>query len=355
MSKLCIYKDVGFGDERKIDLTIDLDSSGKTDSVVRTRLVGKDVPNEKSCTTEGDIFHIHVCRKFDKKSITSEKGEELSVSYYPFFYEELLDPSGSIWKKISKCIALGYQDLIVCDLLFIGICLDACDRTCKTVFPWQIGGATTASLQQTMLSIVSSRKDFNTKGTKGKDIAANAAKYTGAAVYGSAGLGVAYTAGGVLTMAAADGMVTAAGMATSAGVVASAASSSAAALAGGAGAVGALSAGATTLEAGAAAASAFGGVTMGVVAAPVTIAAAAIGLTAMCFKFGNSALKNIIVKDPVRTIAKYSELVQRGNLGMYCAKNELRFNEIWTELAEKSEILGANDIFDLEEKIAELL
>lgn len=290
MNKLCIYKDAGFGDEKKIDLTIDLSLSGKVDSEVRTRLVVKDVKGDMSLTQDGDMLHIHICDKFSKKSVTSEKGESLDVSYVPFFIDRVLDTDNKVFKANLYNEDGCSQRLLYCDLLFIAICLDACERSCKTVFPWCIGGSGSVYLQDSMLQIVKDRKDFNAKAKSGRDIAQATSGYVG----GLVGTEVA-------------------------------------------------------------AAAAFGGVAIGAAAMPVTLTVAATGLTIMAFKGMLNSIQNYVLKENMEILLRYSELVQRGNIGLYCAKNELRFHEIWTELADKCEALEASDIFDLEKKITELL
>lgn len=351
MSKLCIYKDVGFGDERKVDLTIDLSLSGKVDSEVRTRLVVKDAKDDMSLTQNEDMLHIHICDKFSKKSVTSEKGEALDISYVPFFIDRVLNTDNKVFKANLSSENGCFQRLLYCDLLFIAVCLDACERTCKTVFPWYIGGSGSAYIQDGMLQIVKDRKDFNAKAKSGRDIAQATSGYVG----GLVGTGAAGAAGMIVADGIAAGTITTAGMATSAGVMAGAVSSGATALAGGAGVAGAVSAGAATFEAGASAAAAFGGVAIGAAAMPVTLTVAATGLTIMAFKGMLNSIQNYVLKENMEILLRYSELVQRGNIGLYCAKNELRFHEIWTELADKCEALEASDIFDLEKKITELL
>lgn len=350
MNYLKITKDIGYGDERKVEIDIKLSIEGKTDSFATTRFLGKEVEDVNEVSFENGMLNVHLVAKIPKKSVTSEKGQPLDMSYTPFFIENLLDNKRALsWSK-----AIGdpsANQLIYADLLFTAICLDACERTCKTTFPWCIGGAGSAAIQDAMINLIYDRKDFNANAHTAKD---NVKALSNYGAYAAGSIGAVVGTGAVVT-GVAGGTITAAGMATSAGVVAGAATSGAAALAGGAGMAGAASAAGATMAAGAEAAAAFGGVALGAAAAPITLTVASVGLAIMGVKGMIKSVESIVLKQQITVLQRYAELVQRGNIGTYCAKNELQFHEIWTELAEKCEACGASDIFDLESKIAVLL
>lgn len=345
MSYLYISKDIGLGKESKIELDINLSISGKKDSRVQTRLLIKDEKNARNMNYDQDMLHIRIIEKIPKKTITSEKGEPLEICYVSYFIGDILQ--GDTLKSINKSVKDdNVARLVHCDLLFIAICLDACEHSCKTVFPWYIGGYGSIAVQLSMLDLMAARTDFEEKADTSKESVEATAGAT-AVVGGAAGVAAGAT---MAATSVVNGTVTAESLALTTKVVKDSINFGAGYLALGQ----PVTAVKQTVAIGAMS-SEFFGISVGAVAVPITWAASGVGLAIMGYKGYKSFVNIKDLKVNLSVIQKYAELVQRGNIGKYCANNELRFNEIWSELRDKCEICGAEDIFDLESKIEALL